>query len=1017
MSVPPAVTELMQRFEQHRNSYVQSQYKEAQLRADFIDPFFEALGWDVRNQQGYAEKFREVVYEPALKVAQTTEAPDYSFRIGGVRQFFVEVKKPAVSIGDSAHPAYQLRRYAWSAKLPLSVLTDFEELAAYDCRVKPAKTDKASTARVLFINYREYADRWDELAGIFSRQAVLTGSFDRYAESSRAKRGTTGVDAAFLQEIERWRELLARNLALRNRALSQRELNFAVQRTIDRIIFLRIAEDRGIESYGALMALQNGGQVYERLFHLFRQADDRYDSGLFYFRPEKGRSEDDLDALTPNLAVDDAVLKGIFKNLYYPDSPYEFSVLPLDILGQVYEQFLGKVIRLTPAHQAKVEEKPEVRKAGGVYYTPTYIVDYIVQNTVGKLVEGKTPQAISRLRILDPACGSGSFLLGAYQYLLDWHLRVYSEAPRKWSSGSQPRLYQARHGEWRLTTGERKRILLNNLYGVDIDAQAVEVTKLSLSLKVLEGENEQTLTSQLMMFHERALPDLGRNIKCGNSLIGPDFYPGRQMSLLDEEEAYRVNAFDWPAEFPEIMQAGGFDAVIGNPPYIRIQTMKEWAPLEVEFYKQRYQAAGKGNYDIYVVFVEKGLSLLNPHGRLGFILPHKFFNSRYGAPLRSLLAEGNHLAQVVHFGDQQVFANATTYTCLIFLDKAANSQCQFVKVDDLAAWRSGGGATEGAIPAASITDKEWNFVVGGGTKVFEKVMDSAVKLGDIAHIFVGLQTSADTVYLFKDIRVSADLHTTVHSKELGRDFEIETDLLKPVVRSGSIDRYRADATAAVLFPYELCTGKMALIPRSTMERTYPLAWAYFTANKRLLESREHGKFGGDGWYQLYPKNLDLWEQPKVLVPYMITRLSAYYDTDGLYFVNVTTGGFGVTIDERHGDPRYFTGLLNSRLLDWVMKRVSTNFHNGYLAANKQFLVQLPISPYNSNDPADRARHDGMVALVERMLDLHRQLPAAQTPQAKTMLKRQIEATDREIDRLVYELYDLSEDEIRILEGR
>ncbi len=361
------------------------------------------------------------------------------------------------------------------------------------------------------------------------------------------------MDAAFLAEIERWRDLLARNIALRNPGLSQRTLNFAVQPTIDRIIFLRICEDRGIEPYGTLLSLPNGAQVYARLVQLFRRADDRYNSGLFHFGEEKGRGEPP-DTLTPGLAIDDKVLRDILKNLYYPDSPYEFSVLPADILGQVYEQFLGKVIRLTAGHQAKVEEKPEVRKAGGVYYTPTYIVDYIVQQTVGKLLEGKRPGpqgGVSKLRILDPACGSGSFLIGAYQYLLDWHRDQYlADGPERWASGRTPRIFQSRHGDWRLTTDERKRILLNNIYGVDIDPQAVEVTKLSLLLKVLEGEDEQTLGQQLALFPERALPDLASNIKCGNSLIGPDFYDGRQLALLDEDEALRINVFDWQAAFP-----------------------------------------------------------------------------------------------------------------------------------------------------------------------------------------------------------------------------------------------------------------------------------------------------------------------------------------------------------------------------------------------------------------------------------------------------------------------------------
>src|SRR6266699_3275571 len=402
----------------------------------------------------------------------------------------------------------------------------------------------------MYLTYTDYLQHWDEIASIFSRESILKGSFDTYAEETKGKRGTAEVDTAFLQEIESWREMLAKQLALRNKKLTQRELNYAVQMTIDRIIFLRICEDRGIEEYERLKALVKGTNVYERLCKLFDDADDRYNSGLFHFQKEKDVPEPP-DTLTPHLVLDDKPLKDIMTRLYYPDSPYEFSALPADVLGHVYEQFLGKVIRLTPSHQVTVEENPEVRKAGGVYYTPTFIVDYIVRHTLSKLLEGKKPGlrgSASKIKIVDPACGSGSFLIVAYQYLLDWHRDRYIEdGPEK----HRKELYQGAGGQWLLTTQEKKRILLNNIHGVDIDPQAVEVTKLSLLLKVLEGESNQSLISQLRLFHERALPDLDSNIKCGNSLIDSNFYNTPTLPLFDEETQYRINSFDWSSAFPE----------------------------------------------------------------------------------------------------------------------------------------------------------------------------------------------------------------------------------------------------------------------------------------------------------------------------------------------------------------------------------------------------------------------------------------------------------------------------------
>jgi len=1015
MIPPKEIAELIERFERNREAYLSGDYNETQLRREFIDPFFAALGWDVENKSGYGERYKDVIHEDAIKIGGATKAPDYCFRIGGARKFFVEAKKPSVNLKDEVSPAFQLRRYAWSAKLPLSILTNFSEFAVYDCREKPSQSDRPAVGRTLYLRYTDYEKQWEEIGNIFSKEAVLKGSFDKYAETNKARRGTAEVDEAFLQEIENWRDWLARNMALRN-TLSQPELNFAVQRTIDRLIFLRICEDRGIETYGALMALLNGEGVYKRLREIFHRADERYNSDIFHFQKEKSRRETP-DELTLDLQIDDKPLKEIIRNLYYPDSPYEFSVLPADILGQVYEQFLGKVIRLTSGGRAVVEDKPEVKKAGGVYYTPTHIVDYIFKNTVGKLLEGKTPKQAAKLRLLDPACGSGSFLIGAYQYLLDWHRDWYvNDGPEKHAASRQPALYQAAKSDWRLTTTERKRILLNNIYGVDIDPQAVEVTKLSLLLKVLEGENAQTISQQLRFFHERALPDLGNNIKCGNSLIGPDFYQQPQMSLLDDEERLRINVFDWRAEFPEIMKAGGFDAVIGNPPYIRIQMMKEWAPVEVEVYKQIYTAAGSGNYDIYVVFVEKGLRLLNKSGRLGFILPHKFFNAKYGEALRSLIAKGRHLKHVVHFGDQQVFAGATTYTCLLFLEKAGSDKCRFVKVDDLAAWQTDGRSIEGAVSAAKVTSTGWNFIIGREAALFARLKQMPKKLVDFAERMAqGIRTSANEVYVL-DLISEKGKFITARSESLNKEVTLERESVRLFLQGREIKRYRLlPSGKIVVIPYRMENRRIKFIDPAEFRNSFPKTFAYLSENKTLLENRERGRMHGSNWYAyVYPKNIDLMRLSKILVPDIAERASFALDEKGEY---AFTSGYGIVFQQKVAEsPKYFLGLLNSKVLHLYLMNVTTPLQNGFFRYFTQYLEQLPIRPINFSDPADKSRHDRMVKLVERMLALLKQLAAAKIEHEKTALQRQIEATDRQIDALVYELYGLTAEEIKIVEG-
>jgi type I restriction-modification system DNA methylase subunit len=1051
MAVPESIQPLVDKYTFHREAYIRGQekYNEAQLRQDFTDPFFHALGWDVNNNKGHSEAYREVLHGEPVRIRGTTKFFDYTFRIGGVRKFIVETKKPSVRIRDDVDAALQLRRYAWNAKLPLSILTNFEEWAIYDCTIKPEPGDNATKGRIEYFTYKEIPEKWGYLVSVFSQECILKGSFDKYAASQKGKKGTATVDDDILTEIESWRDALAKIIAIRNDKLSVEELNTVVQRTIDRFLFLRICEDRGIEEYTTLHKLLEGENVYARLCELFRLADAKYNSGIFHF--EKEPDWDEMpDTLSLSVAIDDKVIKGIIKRLYYPETPYLFSLIPPAILGHVYEQFLGKVIRLTEGHQAKVEYKPEVKKAGGVFYTPQYIVEYIVKHTVGELVKDKTPREWSKLRILDPACGSGSFLIGAYQFLLDRHRDWYIEnlvpvfidkksvtdpavlallpepTPRgkKKLAAVELPIYKAgtsgdatrTRSDWRLTTAEKKRILLNNIFGVDIDQQAVEVTKLSLLLKVLEEENEENIEKQIKLFAERALPSLHENIKCGNSLIGTDILTPE----MPADEAKRINPFDWDREFSDVMKAGGFDAVIGNPPYINIHTMTEWAPKEGAFYKSKFNSASKGNYDIYVVFVERGISLLNKNGLLGYILPNKFFNAQYGKPLRSIIMDGKHLMEIIHFGHQQVFENATTYTCLLFLGKQGKQDFHFVKVDNLTEWRSSNLANESTMSVKDISDGEWNFVAGKETGLFNKLESLKIKLNDITDsIYQGIVTGADPVFILMNQEDG-----TYYSEAIGEKVTLEPELIHPLCKGAlNIRRYYIDKiTRSILFPYKIVNNKVVLLSSKEMAENYPKIWEYLKKNKNLLEARESGKWKHEKWYGIRrPQNVIKMNQENILTPCIADGACfTSNNSDFLYFIGSGGGGgggYGIVLKtEEKLSYHYLLGILNSRVSTFYLRKVSSTFRGGYIALNRQYIEQLPIRTINFTDPVDKARHDRMVALVTQMLDLNKRLQDAKLEHEKTLLSRQVEATDAAIDKLVYELYGLTEEEIKIVKG-
>lgn len=955
MPAPQEIVELVARFERHHEAYKAGSYNETQLRRDYLDPFFKALGWDMDNTAGYDEAYRDVVHEDAVKIGGATKAPDYGFRIGSMRKFFLEAKKPSVVIRDEIPPAYQLRRYAWNAKLPLSILSDFEEFAVYDGRFKPGRSDPAATARVFYCTFRDYAEKWDWIASVFSREAVLKGSFDRYAESNKAKRGTAEVDVDFLAAIEGWREDLAENLALRNPGLTQRELNFSVQRILDRIIFLRICEDRGIEDYGRLLALTNGPRIYPRLGELFHHADTRYNSGLFHFKAETGRDEPP-DGLTLGVEIDDKLLRDLLKGLYFPDSPYEFRILSADILGQVYEQFLGKVIRLTAGHRAKVEHKPDVKRAGGVYYTPTYIVEYIIRQTVGRLVEGKTPAEVENIKVLDPACGSGSFLLVAFQHLLDWHLRYYlAHDVERWARRKRPAVVRA-GGGWRLTVDERKRILLANIHGVDIDAQAVEVTKLSLLLKVLEGETVQSLQPTFDIFHERALPDLGDNIKCGNSLIGPDLYQGTGLPSLTDEDRYHINTFDWQAEFAEIHEAGGFDAVVGNPPYVRSRHI---GAVEKSYHASAYET-GRYQPDLSAFFIERGARLMSPTGRLSFIVPNGVLTNTQYEPLRRLLLTRTRPEVIVDL-KSGVFANAAVDTSILVVagrGAGSDDRKDVVLVGECEAAKSRCVRTPvNEVLLAALLERPGCVFNSGTTEVSvalcDKILAATFPLGRSVDVKAGMKVR-------KQLVATSRLDPR-HERFLGgKD-------VKPYAAGWRGMWVCYDKSLEARF------SNQAFRDRGNFEVPVKLLVRQVMGPGRIFASADTGQFFCDQSVYILVPRPDPDHHVHYLLALLSSRLMAYY-------FNTTNGDRKATFPKIKGDQ----------------------------------IKQLPIHVINRSE---KSLHDQIVALVETMLDLGRRSAVTRTPQEQTALKRQMAATDSRIDSLVYGLYGLSEAEIAVVEGR
>ncbi|GMO57209.1 MAG: Eco57I restriction-modification methylase domain-containing protein [Termitinemataceae bacterium] len=972
---------LTERFESNYAQYMSNSYDESNTRSDFIDRFFELLDWDMRNEQGFSEIYRDVVREDKVSIDGKTKAPDYSFRIGGTVKFYVEAKKPSINIKDNPEPAYQVRRYAWTKKLALSILTDFEEFAVYDTRIKPNQNDAASAARIFYCTFREYEKHFDFIYNTFSKNAILLGSFDKYIEENKNKKGTTPIDEDLLRFVEDWRVELAKNIALRNPDISVYNLNTVVQKIIDRILFLRIAESKGIEDADLLKTVSCCENVYRRLNQLFINVNIKYNSSFFK-----------QESWIEQVKIDDRILSNIIVNLYYPDCPYEFSVLPVEILGLVYEKFLGKTIYfrgVKGGHTAIVEEKPEVRKAGGVFYTPQYIVQFIVKNTVGKLIAGKTPDEIEKIKIVDPACGSGSMLAGAYQFFLDYHIDYYTAEKNLKSALKKGKIYRVRENTYKLTIIEKQRILRNNIYGVDIDSSAVEVTKLSLYLKLLEGEGQEA-EGQLFGFSDfTLLPDLDENIKSGNSLVGTDFYTATLG--IDNDELRKINCFDWDKEFPLVFKNGGFDAVIGNPPYYNMQSLGAGDEQAV-YIQSKYSKIWQDKSDILFYFIYKAMQLSK--SEIGYIVSNAFLFSDKAQKLRNSILDDGRLSKIVNFEQYQIFADASiTSGVFIFNGTHTDNKIQAAVFKEKAS--SAGSVAEfmnnkkNYFPVTLSKNDVFALVDKKVANLNRKIDGKHPLLQDICLIGKGMETAANDVFLFKEY-----------------PSQFPPKFIKKRLVGENISPYYLENNPEYLLYFE---------DIDDIKNLTEVIQEHLKVNKKDLKERATVKNEGRVWWRYSrPMHKEYYHLPKIWCSYRSKNNAFVLDESDQYIgLTNTTVIFGTNTTY---SLKYLLTILNSKLFKWRYNSLAKQTGSGVFEYVPNAVGRFPIPALDLSKPSDKTAHDKLVALVDKMLDLKRREHDEPNPQAKTVLQRQIGAVDGQIDTAVYDLYKLTEEEINMVEG-
>ena len=977
------IKELVRKYHANRKAYLKASYNETQLRTDFLDPLFEILGWDIKNKNGKPTNEREVLVEEALRddVNSNTKNPDYTFRLFSERKFFLEAKKPNVKIDSDPEPAKQVRRYGFTAKLKISVLSNFEYLAIYDCSKKVDSSHSVTKARVNLYHYTEYEKAFEEIQKQLGHSAVYTGGFDETWKSIENQIKLSSVDDLFLNQINEWRLILGKEIYSHQEQLNETQLNDIVQSYINSIIFLRVCEDRNIEIYKTLLNLANN-EDFKALIQKFKQADKKYNAGLF-----------DNALINEIIKDSSSAFWQIINQLYFPESTYSFSVFASDILGNIYEIFLGEQLKISSG-EISLSKKPE-NIDRDIVTTPTFIIQDILRETVVKHCEGKTDQEILSSSFADIACGSGAFLLEIYQVLHDILIDYYLKHRLS-------ELVQTAVTSYKLNFETKRRLLTSCIFGIDKDYNAVEACKFGLLLKLLENENNNSIPTP-------ALPNIDANICYGNSLLEAKTTPVKNQ--------LEINPYDF----------GGikFDVIVGNPPYMATEHMKQLTPLELPLYKIYYRSAYK-QFDKYFLFIERGLFLLKPQGLFGYIVPSKFTKVGAGKKLRELLASNRRVEQIISFGANQIFQDKTNYTCLLILSNVEKQNLQYIEIQSLKDWKTRNiTITNYDVVGFDKLDADgWVLVPGELKEIYRSISEQSIHLEGLIgseNIYNGIQTSANNIYIHKSIDEDDDFY---FFQKDGKNWKIERELTRPYFKTSSgsdnLNTYRSFLpNSFVIYPYLKTDEGIKFVKIDNLKSNYPNTYAYLNFYRDILRNPKRDikpePETENEWYRYgRHQSLEKCDVPAKIIVGVLSQGNKYaIDYHRTLISSGGTAGYCmITLPEQTSYSLYYIqALLNSKYLEWFSALQGEIFRGGYIARGTKVLKKLPICTIDFDNKDEKKSHDKISSIQKSLIQLQDQLDKnVGNDRQLTPLKRQFSNNKTELDKALKELYGLGNDD-------
>ncbi len=768
---------------------------------------------------------------------------------------------------------------------------------------------------------------------------------------------------SLLHDLSSWRNELARSIARNNHGLQSDTIAAATNRIIGRLIFLRIAEDRGLIETGTLRQIQSAADPLTIVSELFLQSDDPWKE-----LPLTGRHQKTATDPVP----EDRVIQKILLHLCESDRRYHFETIPNVMIAEVFDKHFTSAIRRSAAHQAVVTETRDAIQSQGTPTPSAEMIVFMVHSSLAGVYENRHTTDMFPIRVLDMACGSGRVLLCTYQNLL-----TYS-------------------GSGRHTLAERLEHLVASIHGVDLDPHAVAVAKMLLFFELCKGEQAETLPEDFMSFAGPVFRALDLNILCGNSLIAADIEYEESIAFSPAHERYRINPLDWKNSFPEILQAGGFDAVLGNLPEGPLQP-HEW----VHRYFQRHYSVYHQQADRSAYFIERGLSLLNQCGTLGCVAGNRWLRAKYGTPVRKHLL----LYQIEEIADSGTEAEDKLHPslCVLRITRCPPSHAFFAAPLDL----NSSQPLEVQVRGCRFPLDQRVLDVGGWTlrdtrkqDLLRKICSAGTPLKEMlmGRVHHGIITGLDEAFVIN----------AKQSKELIAASPKNKSLIRPYLPAGEIVRYGSHLPSLfiIFIPQGWTTSRAGdQAGWQWLGKKYPAIARHLKPFAERAKERRHQ---GDFWWECAcePGIFDQ-KQSRILFP-------------GSGVLPVFTFDEGRAVPDRHvrfisHSSHYLLGVLNSRLSAFILHMTAPELPEKKRIHAGELIATLPIYTPDFDNPDDKARHDRMVTLVTGMLELHKHLSHAKTDQEKRLITKEIESTDRQIESLVYGFYGLTADEIAVVE--